>query len=82
MLMAYGFKSRHSHQMRTVILIQNCGSVFLPENAAVMGFLKRENFQSNGWFAKIRAFSTDLYAHCSLRNFCSKNDAPIIVFLP
>ena len=43
--------------MRTVILIQNCGSVFLSENAAVMGFLKREKFQSNGWFAKIRAFS-------------------------
>lgn len=43
--------------MRTVILIQNYGSVFLSENAAVMGFLKREKFQSNGWFAKIRAFS-------------------------
>lgn len=43
--------------MRTAILYQNYGSVFLSENAAVMGFLKREKFQSNGWFAKIRAFS-------------------------
>ena len=64
--------------MRTVILIQNCGSVFLPENAAVMGFLKRENFQSNGWFAKIRAFSAIAHKFRSLRNFSSKNNAPIL----
>ena len=26
----------HSHQIRTVILIQNCGSVFLPEDPLTM----------------------------------------------
>ena len=72
-----GFKSRHSDQIRTAILIQNCGSVFLPENAAVMGFLKKEKFQRNGWFAKIRAFSAIAHKFRSLRNFSSKNNAPL-----
>ena len=51
---------------------------FLPENAAVMGFLKREKFQSNVWFAKIRAFSAIAHKFRSLRNFSSKNNAPLL----
>ena len=65
-------------QIRTAILIQNCGSVFLLENGAVMGFLKREKFQSNGWFAKIRAFSATAHAFRLFRNFSLKNDAPLL----
>ena len=68
--------------MRTVILIQNGGSVFLPEKPISTGFLQKEKFQSNGCFAKIRAFSAIEHASSSLRNFFLENDAPIIVFLP
>ena len=64
--------------MRTAILYQNYGSVFLSENAAVMGFLKREKFQSNGCFAKIRAFSAIAHKFRSPRNFSSKNNAPLL----
>ena len=63
--------------MRTVILIQNCGSVFLPEKPISTGFLQKEKFQSNGCFAKIRAFSATTHKFHSLRNFFLENDAPL-----
>ena len=39
---------------------------------------QKEKFQSNGWFAKIRAFSAIAHKFRSLRNFSSKNNAPIL----
>ena len=72
-----GFKSPMLHQIRTAILIQNCGSVFLLEITVIKGFLQKEKFRCEIHKVKIGAFSTGLYAHCSLRNFSLKNNAPL-----
>ncbi len=39
------FKSRPRNHNRTVILIQSCGSVFLPKKPYIKGFFKKENFR-------------------------------------
>ena len=46
---------------------------FFPENTVPTGFFQKEKFQSNGWFAEIRAFSAIAHKFCSLRNFSLKN---------
>ena len=40
-----GFESLKARQIRTVILIQNCGSVFLLKKSLTIWFLKKENVQ-------------------------------------
>ena len=39
------FESRLPLQIRTVILIQNCGSVFLPEKPEISAFFKKKSFR-------------------------------------
>ena len=77
-----GFESLLAHQIRSVILIQSHASFSMSKNTMLWDFFKKEKFQSNGCFAKIRAFSATAHKFRSLRNFSSKNNAPIIVFLP
>ncbi len=40
--MIFCIYNEHESQIRTVILIQNCGSVFLPEKPLIMRFLQKE----------------------------------------
>ena len=51
------------------ILIQNYGSVFLPENTVISVFLQKEKFLCNNCRAKIKVFLTITRQFCSLRNF-------------
>ena len=50
---------------------------FLSENPVIKGFLQKEKFLCNKCRDKIGAFSVGLYTHCSLRNFSSKDNAPL-----
>jgi hypothetical protein len=69
-------KIKRQCQIRTVIL-EKITVLFFARKPFNNGIFTKEKFQSIGDHAKIGAFSTGLYAHCSLRNFYSENNAPL-----